>query len=170
MTADDLLTRWSARLAMALYVLALAWRIGAKGRQGWLKAGRLCWAAGCLVFLLHVLLAFFLIHHWSHADALAATARRTEEMVGLDWGGGLYLNYVFGLVWLADAAWWWWRPNSYLARSRIIEWCVQGYQGFLAFNATVVFGQGFSRWFGVCACLLLAITCISRRASSGLPS
>lgn len=34
----------------------------------------------------------------------AATARRTLDMTGLASGAGLYLNYLFVAVWIADAA------------------------------------------------------------------
>lgn len=77
-------------------------------------------------------------------------------MVGLDWGGGLYANYGFAAVWTADVCWWWLAPRRYLARPRGLEWAVQGFLAFMAFNATVVFGAGAVRWAGLAACLFLA--------------
>ena len=145
----------TVRLALAFYVLSLTLRGLAHGRRDTLICSRNCWTAGCLAYLLHVVCAFGFFHHWSHAEAFDSTARQTAEVVGLNSGVGLYVNYAFTLVWTADVCWWWVSPKRYLARPRFIEWTVQGFMGFIAFNATVVFASGFTRWFGVAACLLL---------------
>jgi hypothetical protein len=145
----ELLTHWTVRLAMAFYVASLASR-GFSPR--WSRIG---WTAGCLAYLLHVACAFEYYHHWSNGEAYAATARQTAEVVGLDWGGGLYVNYAFTLVWLVDVAWWWLNAAGYLTRPRWLEWSVQGFLGFIAFNATVVFATGISRWLGVFASIFL---------------
>jgi hypothetical protein len=151
MDTGELLTRWTVRLALTLYVMALALRIGAYRRWA-----RLAWTAGCCAFLLHVLFAFRFSYHWSETVAYTATARRTAEVVGLNWGGGLYANYVFTLVWVLDVCWWWSGLDCYQARPRGVDWAVQGFLGFIAFNATVVFGAGAVRWLGLVACVLLA--------------
>lgn len=77
MLTGELLTRWTARLALALYVLGLAVRVSAAGRRPRLDTARLFWTAGCLAFLLHTASAFEFYHHWSHRAAYEATARRT---------------------------------------------------------------------------------------------
>jgi hypothetical protein len=156
MTTGEFLTRWTVRVAMALYVASLA------SRRRFPTSSRVAWAAGCVAYLLHVECAFAYYHHWSHAEAYEATARQTADVVGLDWGGGLYINYAFTFLWLADICWWWIDMEGYLARPRLIEWVVQGFLGFIAFNATVVFATGFSRWFGSAACVLLAVLLICR--------
>ncbi len=161
MDTGELLTRWTGRIAMALYIASLASRTFSP------RWSRLAWTAGCGLYLLHVVCAFEYYHHWSHAEAYASTARQTAATVGLDWGGGLYANYAFTLVWLADAVWWWRGMESYHARPRWIEWAVQGFLGFIAFNATVVFASGFSRWLGVAGCVLLAAVWISARKVRG---
>jgi hypothetical protein len=150
MDPGELLTRWSVRLAMTLYVLSVAVR----GRS--LRWSRVAWTAGCGLYLLHVVCAFEYYHHWSHAEAYASTARQTAATIGLEWGGGLYANYAFTLVWCVDVCWWWLGGASYLARPRIVDWLVHGFIAFMAFNATVVFATGFSRRLGAAACLLLA--------------
>ena len=161
MTTGELLTRWTVRVAMALYVASLAMR-------GWTPHwSRVGWTAACGVYLLHVVCAFQYYHHWSDAEAYEATARHTGNVVGLDWGGGLYINYAFTFLWLADVCWWWIDMKGYLARPLLIEWVVQGFLGFIAFNATVVFATGFSRWFGSMACVLLAVILICRHHSVG---
>jgi len=156
MLTGELLTRWTARVALALYVLGLAVRVRGAGHQPRLDMARLFWTGGCLAFLLHTTSAFQFYHHWSHRTVYEATARRTAEVVGLDWGGGLYANYGFAAVWTADVCWWWLAPGRYLARPRGLEWALQGFLGFMAFNATVVFGAGAVRWIGMAACLFLA--------------
>jgi hypothetical protein len=37
-----------------------------------------------------------------------------------------------------------------------VDWVVQGFMGFMIFNAVVVFGEGVIRWLGLGASLLLA--------------
>jgi hypothetical protein len=148
MDTGELLTRWTVRLAVALYVASLALR-------RWPRWRRLAWTLGCGCYLLHVAFAFEYYHHWSHDEAYASTARQTAEVTGLDWGAGLYVNYAFTLIWLADVAWWWVAPASYASRPRWLEWSIQAFLGFIVFNATVVFASGFSRWLGIAACLLL---------------
>ena len=119
---------------------------------------RLAWTTGCGFYLAHFVSAFTYFFHWSHAEAYVFTARTTAAVVGLDWGGGLYINYVFTLVWVADVGRWWTnRP-----RPHWIGWAVHFFMGFIAFNATVVFASGFSRCFGIASCLLLVVVRIGR--------
>src|SRR5262245_34878815 len=152
---DDSLTRWTARLSMALYAVALAGLLRARSSPPapWVFRA---WAAGCLVFLVHVLCAFHQVHGWSHAAAYAETARQTEELFGFSSGAGLYLNYVFTAVWAADALWWWRWPERYPRRPRWLNISVHAFLVFMAFNATVVFGTGPTRWLGIVSCLILA--------------
>jgi hypothetical protein len=149
----DLLTRWTVRLALSLYVASLVLRLTSR-RPPPLAAARWAWTLGCGLYLLHVLCAFHFFHHWSQEAAYAATAQQTATLVGLNWGGGLYINYVFTLVWLVDAVWWW-SPPVYLQRPWWVEWPVQGFLAFIAFNSTVVFATGAVRWAGAAASMLL---------------
>jgi hypothetical protein len=170
MDAGEALTRWTVRAALALYVLALVLRATAAGRRRWLIAARLAWTTGYLAFLVHVACAFHFFHGWSHDAAYEATARQSAEVVGLSWGGGLYANYAFAAVWAVDVLWWWRGLACYEARPRVVAWVVQGFLGFIAFNATVVFGTGAIRWAGLAACLLLAIIAVwpsPRRSTAG---
>jgi hypothetical protein len=155
MDTGELLTRWSARIALVLYVASLATRGMPAGNHGWLSSSRCLWSAGCGVYLLHVACAFQFIHHWSHSAAFASTARQTAELTGVDWGGGILFNYLFTLIWLADVGWWWLNRESYEARSRFIDWPVQAFLAFIAFNATVVFATGATRWAGVAGTVML---------------
>lgn len=157
MPTGEFLTRWTVRLALAFYVVGLALRVRAGDRRSWLTWARLAWTGGYGFFLLHAVCAFQYYHHWSHRAAYESTARQTAEVVGLTWGGGLYANYAFALVWGADVCWWWSAPRNYPVRRRGIEWAVQGFLAFIAFNAAVVFGTGAIRWVGLAASLFLAV-------------
>lgn len=156
MDYGELLTRSTVRVALLFYVGGLALHVSARGRQRQLEWARLFWTCGCLVFLAHVACAFQFYHHWSHAAAFEATAQRTLEVTGTDWGGGLYVNYAFALIWISDVAWWWCAAKSYRTRPRLVEWSVQSFMAFIAVNATVVFGVGPVRWWGLAVSLCLA--------------
>lgn len=152
------LTRWMARLAVA-------------GWTGWLLstvAGvpatvrRLLWTVGLAGHLCHVFCAFHFIHHWSHAEAVLHTARLTERVTGWGWGQGVWVNYAFTLVWLADAAWWWSRPAETPRRA---GWSVvlHGFFAFVFFNATVVFGPWGWKPVGAAVALLAGVAWMRRR-------
>ena len=162
MDLGDALTRWTVRVALALYAAALVLRLRAAGRLTWQEWARLAWTGGFLVFLFHMICAFHFFHGWSHDEAYTATARQTAEVVGPDWGGGLYANYAFALIWAVDAGWWWYRPQRYRTRSWAVEAMVQGFLAFLWVNATVVFGSGLIRWLGLVAGL--GMVCMSMAA------
>ena len=158
---------------MSLYVMALAMRWGVRSGRSGRALSRLAWTGGCALFLLHVTFAFEFHHAWSHTFALAATARRTEQIIGVRWGGGLYLNYLFMVLWMADVCWWWLSLERYEARDRVIEGCLQCFFALMWFNATVVFGRGVARWLGLSEFLVLSaalwvryVTQIHRRHAS----
>lgn len=145
----------TAFVAMTLYAGALALRLASRRRPGWLRAARLLWTAGLVVLIDHVGTAFAVFHHYSHDAAFRHTAERTAEVVGWEWGVGLYFNYLFLLVWIVDVIWWWCAAESYERRPRPIAWFVHGFLAFMAFNATVVFGHGVVQIAGAVATLVL---------------
>jgi hypothetical protein len=151
-----LLTTWTIRLALACYVGTLVCYL-VDQRAAWQKIARGFWSAGCVLFVLHVACAMHFTHHWSHASALAKTARATQELLGVAVGEGLYCSYVFLLLWISDVAWLWLAPRSYLARPRWTSWAVHLYMGFIALNGAIVFEAGPTRWAGLVACALLAV-------------
>jgi hypothetical protein len=157
----DLLTRWTALAALCCGLLVIGCRWTAQAPQE--VAFRWIWSAGCALYLAHVGLAFHFYHHWSHAAAYESTAERTRQMVGVESGTGLYLNYLFTLLWPVDALWWWSRPVSYNNRSRWLTGSYFAFFGFMAFNATVVFGGGSARWLGLACCLAVGALLWRRR-------
>jgi len=133
----------------------------------WLKrrdpAARIAWSLGCAFYVAHVVAAFHFHHHWSHSAAYRETAQQTADVFGLNWGGGLYFNYVFTILWIADTVWWWRSGvGGYRARPGWVTGGVHWFFGFMFFNAAVVFGSNFMRWFGLASMLILTVTAASR--------
>ena len=160
MDAGELLTRWSIRGALLFYVAALAAILLQRNRRfdsaSSDSMARLLWTLGCLSYLFHVLGAFLFFHDLSHDAAYRDTARQTKELLGWDWGGGLYFNYLFTAAWLADVLYWWLAPARRRARPRVIGIALHAFLAFIALNATVVFETGPIRWAGAAACAALA--------------
>lgn len=150
------MTRGTVWLALSFYVaaeMAMAFERKTTGRAGrWLNA------IGIGIFLLHVVCAFHFYHHWSHAVAYADTARQTAEFSGRNWGGGLYVNYLFTLVWMGELIWWWASPTTFARRPRWMGRVVRGFFMFMIFNGAVVFAHRPMRWYGVLLCLLLVVS------------
>ena len=82
------------------------------------------------------------------AAVIAETAIQAEALTGLGWGGGIYLNYAFGLVWLAELAWAMVAGASYRTRPRHVGWFVRGFLLFMIINGGVIFVDGPQRWIG----------------------
>lgn len=145
-----ILTLWTVWLAIVFYVAALFLYVARS------RFARLLWTAGLALYAAHVCLAFHFFYDWSHTKAYGETARQTWELFGVNWGGGLYLNYLFTLIWLGDALWWWKGSAAYRERPLWIAVAVQSFLAFMFFNATVVFGQGLVRLMGIFATVALA--------------
>jgi hypothetical protein len=117
---------------------------------------RWAWAVGALAALGHTALAFHLRHGWSHAAALADTARQVAAVTGTAFGAGVFVNYAFLAVWTADVAWWWGAPRSFARRPRALDRCVRGFLWFMFLNGAFVFVHGARRWLGAAAVLAVA--------------
>ena len=107
------------------------------------------WTLGLLACIAHVLLAFAVRHGWSQDAAVAETAARTAEILGVSWGGGVYVNYVFVALWLSESCWWRAAPLSYARRPRWIDWTLRGFYALIIVNAAVVFASPAGRAAGV---------------------
>lgn len=141
----DLLVRWTARLAIGAYLVRAGWDLSTIGDRDesssgsrWTRAVRWIWTVGWLIYVMHVLLAFVLIHHGSHAEAWRHVADETERLTGFRSGAGLVLDHLVTVLWTFDVAMWW-RDQGW-ARTRKARWLLHPFFGFMAFNATVVFG------------------------------
>jgi hypothetical protein len=158
MHTGDFLTKLTIWLALAAYAIgtALIVRSPASPRS------RVLWTLGCGFYLAHIVCAFGFFHHWSHAAAYDETARQTRELVGWNWGGGLFVNYLFTLVWGADVLWWCLAPAGHARRSPPATALIHGFFFFMIFNGTVVFGHGPVRWYGAAICAAVAFLWVQK--------
>jgi hypothetical protein len=154
--AGETLTRNTVRLSLAWYAIALIlimrlrpddWTARTIGGS----AARWCWTWAVACFLVHVALAFHYYHHWSHADAF----ERTRQVSGT--GEGLYVSYLFSILWTSDLIFWWLAPGRYTARSRWVDRALHAFMLFVVFNGMVVYEEGLIRWAGVAMFLGLAL-------------
>ena len=141
MTTGDLLTRLTIWLALGLYVSSQVVRPS--------RTGRRLTAVGCVLFATHVVLAFQVHYGWSHATALQETAAQTEALTGVRTGSGLYVNYLFGLAWLAEVWWWTRAETSYLNRPGWVELAARAFFLFMIVNGAAVFVDEPQRWLGI---------------------
>lgn len=157
MPTEELLTRWTIRLALACYVAVLASQVAMPvEHRRWQALARYLWTVGCLFFLFHVACAFQFYHHWSNTAAVEDTARQTKDLMGWAFGEGIYISYLFTVLWVADVLWSWISPASYWSRPRVLSYVIHGFMLFIVFNGAIVFEGGVTRWSGIAACLGLA--------------
>ena len=104
--------------------------------------------AGLALLVVHILIAMGFRHEWSHASALAATAAQTDEVYGLGWGGGVYVNYAFVVLWGLGVLGCWGAAGAGGGRNAA-EWALRWAFLIVIANAAVVFAGGWRRLLGV---------------------
>jgi hypothetical protein len=157
MSKGEFFTRFTVWVSLAGYFVGVALSTLSRKRDKWERAARLVWSIACISLLAHAACAFHFYHGWSHDSAYRETARQTLEVVSLDWGGGLYINYAFMAGWVTDVAWWWRGLEVYRRRPRALVAVWQGFLMFIFFNATVVFKTGPLRFIGLFLCCGLCL-------------
>ena len=140
---------WTIRLATLCYAFALAQFI-------FKRNPRPAWTLGCALSLAHVVAAFQTTYHWSHEAAVRETARQTQALFGLNWGGGVWFNYVFTLIWTADALWWNVSPQTRDKRPRWLNTAIHSYLAWMFVNGAIIFPQGPTRWVSLALAIALA--------------
>ena len=162
MDSGEFLTRATIWISMGGYAVGsiiFAVSFSSRRRVQWDSAARVVWTIACASLIAHFISAFQYYHAWSHTAAYSDTARQTEELFGLNWGGGLFINYALLIVWIVDIGWWWRSGlGSYRERPWLLVALWHGLFIFIIFNATVVFADGIARWVGLAISLLLTIT------------
>lgn len=159
MSSGEFLTRITIWIAVAAYAIGCVVFALARGRVELDRWTRLAWTIGCVALVAHFVSAFHFYHAWSHASAYADTARQTAEVFGVNWGGGLFVNYAVALLWSSDVAWWWFSGvSAYRRRSLLVTLSWHAFLIFIIFNGTVVFASGFGRWLGVVLCFILCLS------------
>ena len=115
------------------------------------QSARALWTLGAALLVVHTLAVFHYIHGWSQDAALNHTAHQTAALTGLDWGGGLYVNYAFIALWVIDASLWWRSPTAYERRTPLARDLLLSIFLFMFVNAGIVFAHGPARWLGIAA-------------------
>ena len=87
--------------------------------------------------------------------AVAETARLTESVYGVAWGGGVYVNYTFVAIWAAYLSWWRRRMDLVIDSRRIPVLVLRCLLFVLIVNALVVFASPQTRALGVIICAVL---------------
>ena len=153
----ELFTIATIWIALGGYGLSTWWMTadGASLRRA--CAARRMWTVGCACLILHIVAAFAVFHEWSHSAAYTDTAQKTAARVGVNWGGGLYVNYAFALAWVADCILWWRGGDAFIRRARKWRLMLHAFFLFMIFNATVVFGHGAGRWAGGILCVAIGV-------------
>ena len=156
MDTGEWLTRGTVWLALSLFVASQIVKAARRACES-VAAARWLNSFGCAAFLVHVASAFQFYHAWSHSAAYADTARQTAELFGWNWGGGIYFNYLFALLWIGDVAWAWAKPTGYRTRPRWTIRVVRTFVWFMMLNGAVVFARGAVRGYGLILCLALVL-------------
>lgn len=140
---------WAGAVGLMIPATVSEWQ----ARATRFRVARWSWALGVSMFLIHFVVAFHFAHRWRHANAFDHVTRTSG------FGPGIYVSYLFTLVWLADAAWWVLWPAGYAGRPKWAGWTVHGLMAFITFNGTVVYVPGWIRWMaaGVFAALGAAL-------------
>ena len=157
---------WTAWLALCLYPFGLAGASPRVAPEPSRKAS-LLFLLGGVSFLTHAVLAFVVHYDLSHAVAFEETARQTEELTGFASGSGLYLNYLFVVVWWAEILWWQSFPKKYRSRPSWITVVVHGFFLFMIVNGAVIFVPWPRRAVGLGVLVLCAFALWFRVRGSG---
>jgi hypothetical protein len=153
--------RFTIRLAMLGYALAVAGMLTSaledqRSLTPRLRWARWLWSLAVATYLIHVALAFHYYHHWSHAEAYERTERMTN------FGPGIYISYLFSVVWMLDALFWWVAPGRYARRSTWAGCLLHSFLAFIIFNGAVIFAQGPIRWWALAGFVGLGLLGIRR--------
>jgi hypothetical protein len=127
------------------------------------RLARSFWTMGIVLALIHVVLAFQFVYAWNHEAAVAATVRQAADRFGWGWRGGIYANYVFLALWLADVCWWWLAAASHASRSLRLETARLLLFAFMFLNGAVVFASGHGRLVGIASLTLVLLAAPARR-------
>lgn len=149
------------RAALPLFVAVLA--AEAFGRHRSLRPIAALWLLGAGLAVWHSFGALLAFHDGSQQQAFQSTADQTQELLGVAFGAGLYVNYAFLAVWWFDAALAFFWPARHRRLPRTYHRGALGFLCFIALNATVVFKSGWLRWFGIGATLILLMLVFRKR-------
>jgi hypothetical protein len=138
-------------LYWTIWVALLLFCAGEFGRRRLREGSSAPWAwwafvAGALLCAIHIGIAMKSAHAWSHEAAIAATARQTMAVYGVNWGGGVFVNYAFVAVWLFEA--WRWRRPAEGKAGRVVTVMTRVFFLVMILNGAVIFAAGTRRIAG----------------------
>lgn len=150
------LTIWAA---LCLFTAGEIGRARSARRLGWPWHAS---ALGLALSVVHTVIAFDVVHGWSHDDAVRNTALQTERVFGSAVGRGVYVNYVFFLVWLIDLVQWR-RDGGIERRSTGALLALHIFYLVIILNAAVIFAAGSRRLAGAALVILLSGAWVGQR-------
>ena len=144
----------SAWIAATLFFVSRVDPFTIGGR--WAKARRSFECIGIAVLWIHIVLAYRLAHHWSNDAALKHVAERTQEVVGIDSGIGLYVNFLTAVLWSYSAV--------AAPRQSLLRRGIEVYLWLMFISAAII----FARWrasiaFAALVSVVLLTRLVSRR-------
>jgi len=140
----------AVRALMLMATIMWAWVEVLKFRRpGQVEPARRLWTVALALALVHAALAFDVHYRWSHEAASVDTARRTAAVTGMAWGGGIFVNYLFLVLWFLDALWWWIAPAAYVRRPVRLERARLALFLLMFVNGAVVFASNIARGVGI---------------------
>ena len=148
-----------------VWVSTLAWFVGAAARiLGGDKAARVfawSWLLGSLAMWLHILGSYAIAYHWSHTEALLATAEESERVTGIRAAWGVYVNFCFASAWTLFSA----RLAAGGTWNRGIDWLICAFTAGIISMATIVFETGFVRVTSSLGFVILGLLILQRMLS-----
>jgi hypothetical protein len=162
--AGEFITKVLIWMTLIAYTVVVILRLIGNRKND--SIARIVWTLGCLSLIAHVACAYNYYHSWSYDSSLKETARQTAEVYGINWGGGLFINFFVIFIWIADAIWWWTGLEKYRKRSKAITLTLHSFLFFIFFNATVVFVKGPLRWIGLCTAIVVLYLAIRSATKS----
>jgi hypothetical protein len=136
-------------LALSVFVACEAVKLRRLSGRSRAADGLRLWMLGALLFALHMAIALGFRYGWNHEAAARETARQTQAVFGVSWGGGVYVNYLFVAIWSVDSWWWQSRPDRYARRPVALTWMLRGFYLIIIFNAAIVFASPVGRLIGI---------------------
>lgn len=152
----------NALLYWMIWLSLIAFAAGELAKSRHLAGAWSISATGAILLAGHIVLAMAVRHGWSHASALEATAQQTNEMFGLNWAGGVYVNYVFAVVWIAELFVWRQWPEGYASRPDWIRWSLRGFYFVILVSAAVIFASDWRRLMGAALVAVVLASWITR--------
>lgn len=157
MSTGELMTRLPVWVTLTAYFAGAVLITLSRRKPQLERPARWVWTIAVISLLIHVGCAYHFYHGWSQESAYQETARQTALVTGLQWGGGLYINYFLIGFWIIDVGLWWRGLEQYRRRSATLSVIWQAFLIFVIFNATVVFKTGALRFIGLILCGILCL-------------